>query len=116
MTRRGGWPPSGFGERLRRVREQAGLSQRELAEKAGCNPFTVAKAERGEQEPAWPLVLALARALGVEVGAFVPRGTVAGARNAPQTVPRPRGRPTNRGGGTVSPTVEGQSQAREGEG
>jgi len=47
------------------------LSQRELAKEAGCNANTLAKLERGEQEPAWPLVLALARALGVEVTAFV---------------------------------------------
>ena len=33
--------------------------------------MTVSKLERGAQEPAWPLVLALARALGVEVTAFV---------------------------------------------
>ena len=32
----------------------------ELAEKAGCNKFTVAKLEQGRQEPARPLVLALA--------------------------------------------------------
>jgi transcriptional regulator with XRE-family HTH domain len=72
MTKRGGWPPTGFGERLRQEREKAGLTQAQLAERAGCNVFTVAKTERGEQEPAWPLVLALARALGVDVTAFVP--------------------------------------------
>jgi DNA-binding XRE family transcriptional regulator len=45
------------------LRTEAGLSQRELAERAGCNVFTVNKLERGVQEPAWPLVLALANPL-----------------------------------------------------
>ena len=46
------------------------MSQRELAEAAGCNANTIAKLERGEQEPAWPLVLALSKALGVDCTAF----------------------------------------------
>jgi len=70
MTKRGGWPPTGFGARLRDLRTEAGLSQRELAKQAGCNVFTVAKLERGIQEPAWPLVLALAKALGVSTDEF----------------------------------------------
>jgi putative transcriptional regulator len=71
MTKRGGWPPTGFGARLRDLRTEAGLSQRELAERAGCNVFTVNKLERGVQEPAWPLVLALAKALSVSTEEFV---------------------------------------------
>jgi transcriptional regulator with XRE-family HTH domain len=71
MTKRGGWPPTGFGERLRAIRNAAGLSQKALAERARCNLFTVAKLERGAQEPAWPLVLALAEALGVNCLAFL---------------------------------------------
>lgn len=70
MTKRGGWPASGFGGRLRTLREGAGLSQQQLADQAGCHRFTVAKLERAEQEPAWPLVLALAEALGVTCEAF----------------------------------------------
>jgi transcriptional regulator with XRE-family HTH domain len=70
MTKQGGWPPSGFSARLKAEREKAGLTQKQLAEKAGCNVFTVAKLERGSQEPAWPLVLALAKALGVDCTAF----------------------------------------------
>jgi DNA-binding XRE family transcriptional regulator len=87
MSKIGGWPPTGFGVRLRALREQAGLTQGALAERAGCNPFTVAKLEGGRQEPAWPLVLALARALGVSCEAF--NGAVAGE----PAQARPRGRP-----------------------
>ena len=85
-AKRDGWPASGFGERLRVLREAKGLSQAQLADDAGVNVFTISKTERGLQEPAWPLVLALAGALGVEVGAFVVNGA------APQEA-RPRGRP-----------------------
>jgi transcriptional regulator with XRE-family HTH domain len=70
MPKHGGWEHTGFGERLRRLREARGLTQQELADKASCNKFTVAKLERGTQEPAWPLVLAFAAALGVDCTAF----------------------------------------------
>jgi DNA-binding XRE family transcriptional regulator len=70
MSKRGGWEPTGFGARLKVLREAAGLSQPELAEKAGCHKFTVSKMERGTQEPAWPLVLTLCDALGVTCEEF----------------------------------------------
>jgi transcriptional regulator with XRE-family HTH domain len=66
----GGLPPSGFGPELRRVREGKGLTQKELGDAAGIHPNTVAKLERGEMEPSWQMVLALATALGVDCGAF----------------------------------------------
>ncbi len=88
MTKRGGWPSTGFGERLREFRSAAGLSQRELAERAGCNLFTVAKLERGSQEPAWPLVLALAGALGIGCQEFI-----GGEKRSGASPNRPRGRP-----------------------
>jgi transcriptional regulator with XRE-family HTH domain len=84
--KKGVWPPAGYGNRLRQLREQAGIPQADLAERAGCHPMTIAKLERGVQEPAWPLVLALAKALGVDVAAFVVEGE-AGQGG------RPRGRP-----------------------
>src|SRR6266849_6081512 len=62
---------SGFAGRLKELREAAGLTQPALAERAGMNRFGVAKLEQGVREPNWTTVLALARALGVEVGAFV---------------------------------------------
>jgi transcriptional regulator with XRE-family HTH domain len=70
MTRQGGWPPTGFGGRLKRLREERALTQQDLAERSGCHAMTITKLERGVQEPAWPLVLALAKALGVTCEAF----------------------------------------------
>lgn len=86
MTRKGGWEPTGFGPKLKALREKTGLTLNELAEKAGCHWNTLAKLERGEQEPAWPLVLTLCQALGVDCTAFI-------QEPAGSAEPRPRGRP-----------------------
>ena len=67
----GGWAPSGFWAVLKALREAQGLSQGQLARKAGCHLATVARLEQGTQEPAWPLVLLLAKGLGVTPDAFL---------------------------------------------
>jgi len=61
---------SGFAARLRALREEAGLSQKELAAQSGCSISIVQKLEQGLNEPTWPTVLALAKALGVDCTAF----------------------------------------------
>lgn len=63
-------PPSGFGAALRRVRDEKGVTQKKLGDDAGIHPNTVARLERGEVEPSWQVVLALASALGVDCAAF----------------------------------------------
>jgi transcriptional regulator with XRE-family HTH domain len=62
-------PPT-FAQRLKELRAAAGLSQAQLAQRAGLNPFGVAKLEQGVREPAFATVQALARALGVSVSKF----------------------------------------------
>ena len=64
------WADSGFGRALKIMREQQGLTLVELAGMVGCHPMTVSKLERGAQEPAWPLVVMLATALGVAADEF----------------------------------------------
>jgi transcriptional regulator with XRE-family HTH domain len=55
-----------FGERLRRERLAAGLSQNELGRRAGVNPGTINRLETGEREPTGrDQALALAEALGL---------------------------------------------------
>ena len=55
-----------FGTRLRRARERAGLSQEELAGRAGLSPNAVGALERGEHRHPYPATLrALAAALGL---------------------------------------------------
>ena len=56
---------TGFAARLRELRESAGLTQRELAEKSGLHLGGLTKIEHGDREPAWSTVLDLAGALGV---------------------------------------------------
>jgi len=54
-----------FGARLKELREAAGLSQPELAEKVGMSKGGIAHLEQGWREPSWKTVRALAKALGV---------------------------------------------------
>lgn len=54
-----------FGERLERLRGEAGLSQEALAAKAGISRVTIARLEAGEQDPHYETLLALAQGLGM---------------------------------------------------
>lgn len=60
---------STFGERLRELREKAGLSQYALAKRSGVTAQGIANLERGS-DPTWATVLKLARALDVDVSEF----------------------------------------------
>lgn len=54
-----------IGQRLRRLRIEAALTQAELAEQAGIAVNTVARLERGEAEPHMSTARKLAGTLGV---------------------------------------------------
>jgi transcriptional regulator with XRE-family HTH domain len=60
-----------FGERLRALREAAGLTQTELGKKAGVSQNAISNLEAGKRQPQWAVVVKLARALGVATDAFV---------------------------------------------
>ncbi len=56
-----------FGKKLRQLREASGLTQEELAERAGLTPKGVGALERGERRHPYPnTVRALADALGLK--------------------------------------------------
>ncbi len=59
-----------FHGRLRELREAAGLTQGELAERAGLSIAGVTQLEQGRRKPAWETVQKLAIALGVGIEAF----------------------------------------------
>jgi transcriptional regulator with XRE-family HTH domain len=59
-----------FKDRLRELREGAGLTQEELARKAIISLPTLRGLERGQHRPSWQSVVKLARALGVSTDAF----------------------------------------------
>jgi len=63
--------PTGFAARLKTLREAAGLSQQQLADRVGLHKFSIAKLEQGIQEPTWPNVLLIAQALGVGCADFM---------------------------------------------
>ncbi|MDQ3286504.1 MAG: helix-turn-helix domain-containing protein [Actinomycetota bacterium] len=62
-------PPNDFGGRLRRLREAAGLTQEELAARAGLSAKAISMLERGERKRPYPhTVRALADALKLSEG------------------------------------------------
>ena len=59
-----GW--EAFGERIRALREQRGLSREALAEKTGLSAVYIKKLETGERSsPSLPALASIAKALGV---------------------------------------------------
>jgi transcriptional regulator with XRE-family HTH domain len=73
-------PASGLGPRLRLVREERGLSARELARRVGCSASLISQIERGISAPSVGVLYALATELaasldylfGVEPGPDAP--------------------------------------------
>jgi transcriptional regulator with XRE-family HTH domain len=77
-----------MGPRLRAVRELHGLTQQELADRAGVSKSLVSKVETGEKPSTWDFAVAVARALQVDAGALMgdalvdahgPQGRIAAA-------------------------------------
>jgi transcriptional regulator with XRE-family HTH domain len=62
--------PTGFAFKLRSVRRQKGLTQKELARLTGLHKLAIAKLEQGFQEPTWSTVVALVDALELDGGTF----------------------------------------------
>ena len=56
-----------LGDTIRKYRDQAGMSQENLAEKADLHPVYIGKIERGEQWISLHALLRIAKALGVRV-------------------------------------------------
>ena len=54
-----------FGQRIRRLREERGLTQRSLAAQVGVAQASVHDWERGHSQPIFAAGVALAKALGV---------------------------------------------------
>jgi transcriptional regulator with XRE-family HTH domain len=106
-----------FAGRLRELREAAGWTQSELAERAGLTRDGVAHLEQGRRKPGWETVLALAEALGVDCLAFTlrPAGESPAGRGRPRkgtsAPPAPagcRGKPEGKGGGRKGKPAAGQ--------
>lgn len=61
-----------FAENLRKVRKQKGISQEELAARAGLDLTTVNELENGNREPMLNTIVKLAKALGVSPKQLLP--------------------------------------------
>jgi transcriptional regulator with XRE-family HTH domain len=92
-----------FAPRLKELREAAGLTQTQLADRIGTSVRNVSRLETGAQEATWPTAVALAEALGVNCLAFLEepaerpepqRGRPPKEKDEQEPQPkRPRGRP-----------------------
>lgn len=54
-----------FGQRLRRIREEKGLSQSELARQCGLTPAAVSQLEAEDRQPSFGTLRRIAEGLGV---------------------------------------------------
>ena len=96
-----GAAPTGFGGRLRRLREAAGLSQEELAGRAGLTAKAVSMLERGERRRPYPHTVRssptpwICRRPSASPSYWRFRGGAASLpfRRRPRTLPFPRRRP-----------------------
>jgi transcriptional regulator with XRE-family HTH domain len=79
-----------FAERLKGLREAAGLSQYALAKRSGLTKQALSRLELGEREPTWVTVQLLAAALGVDCREFVDPGLKPPAPEPPRPPGRPR--------------------------
>lgn len=61
-----------FGKRLRKLRTDRGLTQEQLADKAGLHFTYVGQVERGIRNPSLINIKKLARALKVSAGQLLP--------------------------------------------
>ncbi len=59
-----------FGERLKTLREAAGITQAKLAEASGVPIGTIREYEQVKRDPLLPTAIKLASALGVSIEAF----------------------------------------------
>lgn len=61
-------PQPALGKAIRQLREERGATQETLAYEAGVTTGTLSLIERGQSNPAWGTVRAIAKALGISTG------------------------------------------------
>lgn len=64
-----------IGERIRKVREAAGMTQEELSSSAGIGRVTLVRIEKGEQSPRYKTLVSLSRALGLPLAELLVAGS-----------------------------------------
>jgi transcriptional regulator with XRE-family HTH domain len=66
-------PEAAFGEVLKQLRREQGLTQEELGEAAGCHRAHVSFMERGLKSPTLNMIYQVAEAFGITVPALIER-------------------------------------------
>jgi transcriptional regulator with XRE-family HTH domain len=66
--RRSDQPQPELGKAIRQLRQKRGITQEDLAHEAGITTGTLSLIERGQANPTWNTVKALAVALGTSMG------------------------------------------------
>lgn len=66
-----------FGENLKRIREERGLSQAELAKEVGVHQTMISLLESGATRPRYDTLLSLLKALNVALEELEPQSTPA---------------------------------------
>ena len=61
-----------FGENLRKVRNRAKLTQKEVADKANIHVNFYARVERGEENPSYETLEQIVNALGIKSSEVLP--------------------------------------------
>lgn len=82
-----------FADKLRQLRDAAGLTQEQMAARSGINLWTIRGYEQGRREPNWKGVLSLAKALNVAAEVF----SECDESSTEEQSARPRGRPSRTG-------------------
>lgn len=80
-----------FGARLKELRIEAKMTQKELADAAGMSLGALAHIEQGLRSPAWETVVSLSNALGVKCDSFMepPASAEKTERGRPLKEPEP---------------------------
>lgn len=81
-----------FAERVHRLRDEAGLTQYDLAREAEIRPEMVSRIENGRvTDPTISIVIGLARVFSERLGRPVSVGYVVGVENGEPAEPQPTG-------------------------
>jgi DNA-binding XRE family transcriptional regulator len=93
-----------FAGRLRELRQQAGLTQQQLADNAKMTRDGIAQIETGKNSPSWETVVVLCQALGVDCTEFTKEPT-------DKKKPGP-GRPPKADEAAEKPTARGKRKGK----
>jgi len=76
-----------FGDRLRVLRKEHGMTQQDLAEALGCAKSTISMYEKNQREPSFEVIEALADIFNVPIARLMENTTTAPVKNPPIRIP-----------------------------